>query len=124
MQTRETSYPEATAAGKNVSAMNGPDRSIADDDGEGLGESGDAAAPYDALPDDDEAVPEESAESSFAREDYLRYQIDKLTARIESGYSDRQYEFWAQKKDPKYVTNDRDLLARYEQELRAIADKE
>lgn len=124
MQTRETSYPEATAAEKNVSAMNGTDRSGTEDDGGGLGEYDDAAVPYDYLPDDNEAVPEESVEASFAREDYLRYQIDKLTARIESGYSDRQYEFWSQKRDPKYVTNDRDLLTRYEQELRAIADKE
>lgn len=122
MQTRETSYPEAAAAEKHVTAMNGTDSTFVDDDGEGRAESGDATPPYDSLPDDSDAIPEESADVSFAREDYLRYQIDKLTERIESGYSDRQYEFWSQKRDPKYVTNDRELLARYEQELRAMED--
>ena len=114
MDTRETS----------ATSLSGTENSLSEDNGEGMEEYGDAAATNESLAGVHDNDPEEDADDSFAREDYLRYQIDKLTARIESGNSDRQFEFWAQKKNSKYVTNDRDLLNQYEKELRAMEDKE
>jgi hypothetical protein len=116
MPNRETFHQPAGAIEKKLS-LSGRD-SVWD------GEAGDGMA--DSLADAAGNVAEtaEPFDFSFAREDYLRYQIDKLTERIESGDSDRHYEFWAQKKDPKYITSDRDLLARYEQELRTLVEKE
>lgn len=122
MRTRETSSAETAAAEINASSWPKTESSLINDDGEGVAEYGPADAPCDTDVVDED--PEQSADASFAREDYLRYQIDKLSARIESGYSDLQFEFWSQKKEPKYLTNDRDLLARYEKELRALEEKE
>ncbi|MCK9294371.1 MAG: hypothetical protein M0P70_04755 [Desulfobulbaceae bacterium] len=124
MDTRETSYSEGRTVGKNATSLSGTGNSLSADNGEGMEEYGDAAASNESLAGVHDNDPEEDADDSFAREAYLRYQIDKLTARIESGNSDRQFEFWAQKKNSKYVTNDRDLLNQYEKELRAMEDKE
>jgi hypothetical protein len=55
--------------------------------------------------------------AKVAREEYLKNQISMLTKRIESGYSDRQYEYWAKIKDPQFIMHDRTLLQRYNLEL-------
>ena len=124
MHTRETSYSEAAPAEKNVSSLPGTENSLTEaDDEEGMAEYGDAAALRESFADDFDNDTEETAVDQFVREDYLRYQIDKLATRIESGYSDRLFELWSQHRDSKYVTNDRDLLVQYEKELRTLEDK-
>jgi hypothetical protein len=58
--------------------------------------------------------------AKIAREEYLKSQIAMLTKRIESGYSDRQFEYWAKIKDPQFIMHDRTLLQRYNLELSTL----
>jgi len=51
------------------------------------------------------------------REERLRFQIEKLERRIESGQSDRDYELWSRIKGPRYVEHDRVRLERYRELL-------
>jgi len=55
-----------------------------------------------------------------AREEFLKGEIARLSKQIESGESDRQFAFWAKRKDPKFVPNDRALLERYNNELTTL----
>ncbi|RJX32653.1 MAG: hypothetical protein C4531_06225 [Desulfurivibrio sp.] len=136
MHTRETSFSESREAETKARSLAGARNSriaaaeatkpFADDFDSTAGDivagEGDIAAKdIDA---GELAAEELAADEPFVREDYLRYQIDKLTARIESGYSDRKFELWSQHRDSIYVTNDRELLARYEKELREMENKE
>ncbi|MEW6519455.1 MAG: hypothetical protein AB1461_08590 [Thermodesulfobacteriota bacterium] len=124
MHTRETSFSESREAETKATSLaraRNPRIAVAEatkpfaDDFDSA--AGDIVA-------EELAAEELAADEPFVREDYLRYQIDKLTARIESGYSDRQFELWSQHRDSNYVTNDRELLARYEKELREMENKE
>lgn len=54
------------------------------------------------------------------KEDYFRRQIEMLQQRIDSGVSDREYGYWSQRKDPSYLTHDRDLVKYYEKELEKL----
>ena len=61
-----------------------------------------------------------SQQNSLDAKSSLEYKIEKLEQEIESGQADQWYNFWATKKDPRYITNPRDELARYQQELKKI----
>ncbi|MCM2286016.1 MAG: hypothetical protein NDI81_14615 [Desulfobacula sp.] len=50
----------------------------------------------------------------------LEYKIQKLEQEIESGQADQFYNSWATKKDPRYIYNHRDELARYQKELEKL----
>lgn len=58
--------------------------------------------------------------AKIAREEFVKRQIDILTKRIESGYSDRQFKYWSKIKDPKFIQDDRALLNIYNQELTTL----
>ena len=55
--------------------------------------------------------------ASATREKRIRYQIENLERRIESGQSDRDYELWSSIRGPKYVVHDRVRLDRYRELL-------
>ena len=120
MQIEETFRVGNDQAEKSTSPLSGTENSMTGTEEEELAEYGDAAALRETFGNDFQSEVEETTNNPFAREDYLRYQIDKLITRIESGYSDRQYELWSQHRDPKYVTSDRDLLESYEKELQQL----
>lgn len=55
-----------------------------------------------------------------SREEFLKGEIARLSKQVESGESDRQFAFWAKRKDPRFVPNDRTLLERYNNELTSL----
>lgn len=55
-----------------------------------------------------------------AREEFLKGEIARLSKQIESGEADRQFAFWAKRKNPRFVPNDRALLERYNNELTTL----
>lgn len=55
-----------------------------------------------------------------SREEFLKGEIARLSKQIESGESDRQFAFWAKRKNSRFVPNDRALLERYNNELTTL----
>jgi hypothetical protein len=61
-----------------------------------------------------------SQQNSIDAKSSLEYKIQKLEQEIESGQADQFYNSWATKKDPRYIYNHRDELARYQKELEKL----
>jgi hypothetical protein len=80
------------------------------------------AEPYENPEENPAALEQASLEKNWKREDYLRGQIKVLTQNLESGYSDRHYNLWVKRKDPKYITHDRERLEHYEKELAKLLE--
>lgn len=76
--------------------------------------------------DEDTGRPSPVQETAASQQDGLQakssleYKIEKLEQEIESGQADQWYNFWATKKDPRYLTHPRDELARYQKELKKL----
>lgn len=64
-----------------------------------------------------EVTEQAEAIASATRKERIRYQIENLGRRIESGQSDRDYELWTSIRGPKYVVHDRVRLDRYRELL-------
>nr|NJM02616.1 hypothetical protein [Desulfobacula sp.] len=102
----------STGAGSNSAGSSPASRAEAgktDPDGE-TGE--DAASPVQETA--------ASQQNSLDAKSSLEYKIEKLEQEIESGQADQWYNFWVTKKDPRYLTNPRDELARYQKELEKL----
>jgi hypothetical protein len=55
-----------------------------------------------------------------SRQDFYERMIAMLEDRIASGLSDQHYEFWSQKKDPRFIRDDRIYLHYYRARLKKI----
>jgi len=62
-------------------------------------------------------VPAQNDKSTYAKMTRLQHQIERLTERIESGLSDREYDRLMQLESPVFVIHDRDRLEAYQAEL-------
>jgi hypothetical protein len=73
---------------------------------------------------EDEHVPSPTASTEplpgESRQDFYERMIAMLEDRIASGLSDQHYEFWSQKKDPRFVRDDRMYLHYYRARLEKI----